>query len=160
LDEIVRQHLQVSPELHIDVIHGNIHLDGVSFESGNQVAAQTARELSELGIDSLYIREGVDSEELLAVAAFLAQPRKGDEPVAVQLERRNIRHISLGKLVALDTRWRAQQWPDEPTGPLDPAYAESLLLARHTFENTSAGKRLDAVTVRDLVHLLICKVAR
>ena len=83
-----------------------------------------------------------------------------DESVEAQLARHNVRHISLGKLVALDTRWRAQQWPDAPTGPLDPAYAESLLLAQQTFENTAAGKRLDPVTVRDLVQLLIYKVAR
>jgi putative nucleotidyltransferase with HDIG domain len=68
--------------------------------------------------------------------------------------------VSLGRLVALDTRWRAQRWPDAPTGPLDPAYAESLLLAQQTFENTAAGKPLDPVTVKDLVQLLIFKVAK
>jgi len=160
LDEVVRQHLQLGPELRIDVIHGHVHLDGVSFERTDQGTAQIVRELSELGIDSLYIREGVETEELRAVAEFLWQPRKSGEPVETQLARHNVRHISLGKLVALDTRWRAQQWPDAPTGPLDPAYAESLLLAQQTFENTAAGKPLDSVSVRDLVQLLIYKVAR
>ena len=58
LDDAVRQHLLVGPELRIDLIHGNIHLDGVSFEGGGQVAQQIGRELTELGIDSLYIKEG------------------------------------------------------------------------------------------------------
>ena len=161
LDQVVRQHLQLGPELRIDIIRGNVHLDAVSFDGDDQAGtAQAVRELSELGIDSLYIREGVDAEELRALAAFLWQPRKTDEPVETQLARHNIRHVSLGRLVPLDTRWRAQRWPDAPTGPLDPAYAESLLLAQQTFENTAAGKALDTVTVGDLVQLLIHKVAR
>ena len=160
LDEVVRQHLQLAPELRIDIIHGNVHLDGVSFDGTDQGTVQIVRELSDLGINSLYIRQEVETEELRAVAEFLRQPRRNDEPVETQLACHNIRHISLGKLVALDTRWRAQQWPYAPTGPLDPAYAESLLLAQQTFENTAAGKSLDPVTVRDLVQLLIYKVAR
>src|SRR4029079_8768339 len=64
------------------------------------------------------------------------------------------------KLLPLDTKWRAQQWPDAPTGPIDPDYAESLTMAQQTFEQTTAAKPLDVVTVRDLVQLLIYKVAR
>jgi putative nucleotidyltransferase with HDIG domain len=160
LDEAVRQHLQLGPELRIDVIHGKVHLDGVSFDGADHATDEIIRELSELGVDSLYIKEGVETDEFLGVAEFLWQPRKTGEPVEAQLARHNVRHISLGRLVALDTRWRAQRWPDAPTGPLDPAYAESLLLAQQTFENTAAGKSLDPVTVRDLVQLLIYKVAR
>jgi putative nucleotidyltransferase with HDIG domain len=160
LEAIVRQHLYAQPELRIDIIHGNVHLDGVRFEGNDQARAQIARELSELGIDSLYIREGVGGDELLAVAELLWMPRSREDTIAAQLVRRNVRHISLGKLVALDTRWRAQQWPDAPAGTLDPAYAESLLLAQQTFERTGEGKPLDLITVRDLVQLLIYKVAR
>jgi putative nucleotidyltransferase with HDIG domain len=160
LDEAVRRHLQHGPELRIDVIRGNVHLNGVAYEAGDQAVTHLLLELSELGVDSVHIREGIEIEELRAVAEFLWQPRTSDEPLAVQLAQRNVRHLSLGRLVALDTRWRSQQWPDAPTGPLDPAYAESLLRAQETFENTAAGKRLDPVTVRDLVQLLIYKVAR
>ncbi len=156
----IAQHLHARPELRIDIIRGNIHLDGVRFDGGDQARAQIAKELSELGIDSLYVHEGVTDSELLAVAEFLWQPRNGDEPVAAQLLRRDVRHVSLGKLVALDTRWKSQQWPDAPTGTLDPAYAESLMMAQQTFDRTSEGKRLDPITVRDLVQLLIYKVAR
>jgi putative nucleotidyltransferase with HDIG domain len=160
LEETVRQHLIARPELRIDLISGSVHLDGVRFDGNDQARAQVARELSELGVDSLYIREDVDRDELLAVADLLWQPRSRDEPMAAQLARRNVRHVSLGKLVALDTRWRSQQWPDAPTGTLDPAYAESLMLAEQTFESTGEGKPLDLTTVRDLVRLLIYKVAR
>ena len=61
---------------------------------------------------------------------------------------------------ALDTRWRAQKWPDAPTGPLDPDYAESLAQVQQAFETVAAGNQLDRVTVRDLVKLLIYRVAR
>jgi putative nucleotidyltransferase with HDIG domain len=160
LDDIVRQHLQLGPVIRIDIIHGTVCLDGESLTGNDQATAQIVRELSELGIDSLYIREGVEPEELRAVAAFLWHPRTRDELIDAQLARHNIRHISLGKIVALDTRWRTHQWPDAPTGPLDPAYEQSLQMTRETFENTAAGKRLDPITVRDLVELLIYKVAR
>ena len=159
LDGLVREHLRVGPELRIDIIRGAAHLDGVSFDGNNQATTHILQELSELGIDSIYIREGVETEELRSVAEFLWQPRT-EEPVDTQLSRRRVRHISVGKLVALDTRWHVERWPDAPTGPLDPDYAQSLLLAQQTFEETAAGKALDLVTVRDLVQLLIVKVAR
>jgi putative nucleotidyltransferase with HDIG domain len=160
LDDAVRQHLAYGPELRIDMIRGDIYLDGVAVEDGDQSAAQTVHDLSALGIDSLTIREGVTIRELHSLAEFLWQPRSQDEPFETQLARREVHHVSVGKLVALDTRWRARQWPDAPTGTIDPDYAESLLLAQQTFENTAAGKALDLVTVRDLVQLLIVKVAR
>jgi putative nucleotidyltransferase with HDIG domain len=161
IDDLVHQHLRIDPTLRIDIIRGDVFLDGVSFGRDDPATAQVVRELSELGIDSIHIREGVERDELLAMAEFLWQLKDAHaEPVEMQLARRNIRHISLGKIVALDTRWSSRQWPDAPTGTLDPAYAESLVLAQETFENAAAGKQLDLVTVRDLVQLLIHKVAR
>jgi putative nucleotidyltransferase with HDIG domain len=160
LNASIHAHLRLSPELRIDVIRGSVHLGGVAWDGDDQPAQQVVRELSDMGVDSLYIREGVTPEELTTVADFLWRPRQEGEPVEAQLARLGIQHVSLGKLVELDTRWRAERWPDAPTGPLDPAYAESLLAAQQTFENTAAGKSLDVVTVRDLVQLLIHKVAR
>jgi putative nucleotidyltransferase with HDIG domain len=161
IDDLVQQHLRGAPTLRIDIIRGDVFMDGVSFGRDDPASAQVVRELSDLGIDSIHIHEGVSRDELLAIAEFLWQVRDSHtEPVEAQLARRDIRHISLGKIVALDTRWSSRQWPDAPTGTLDPAYAESLVLAQETFENAAAGKQLDLVTVRDLVQLLIHKVAR
>ena len=159
LGELIRRHFRTAPVLRIDVIHDDVHLDGVSFGRHDQASGEIIRELSELGINSIHVHEGVELEELLAVAEFLWQLKEGGETIGAQLARRDVRHISLGWLVALDTRWRAQQWPDAPTGPLDPAYEESLMLAQQTFETVAAGQRLDLVTVRDLIQLLILKVA-
>jgi len=156
----VDTYLRDGNPLCIDVIRGDVFLDGVASSSEQQANQQLIGQLTSLGIDSIHIHQGVELDEYLAVAQFLWQYTGSGDAVAAQLASRNVRHISLGRLVPLDTRWRAQQWPDAPTGPLDPAYAESILLAQQTFENTAAGKPLDVVTVRDLVQLLIHKVAR
>jgi len=162
LDDLIRVHLRRGPVLEVDVVDGDVHLDGVSFGRDDQASAQAVRELSDLGIDSIHIREGVETDELRAVAEFLWNYKESaeGESMEAQLARLGVRHISLARLVRLDTRWRAQQWPDAPTGPLDPAYAESLALAEQTFDTVAAGRRLDPVTVRDLVELLIYRVAR
>jgi putative nucleotidyltransferase with HDIG domain len=158
--QLIEQHLLLGPELRIDVIRGAVHLDDIAFDQDDHAMAQVIRELADLGIDSIHVRDGVSPDELLAVAELLWQPRDASEPVSAQLARRGVHHVSLGSLVPLDTRWRTEKWPDRPAGPMDPAYAESLLLAQQTFEDTAAGKPLNLVTVRDLVQLLIYRVAR
>jgi len=161
IDAAIAGHLQETPELRIDIIHGNVYVDGVSFTRDTQSHTPVVKELSELGIDSIYIKQGVRREELLAVAELLwRRDPSSTESMESQLAARDVRSVSLGRLIALDTRWRAQKWPDAPTGPLDPDYAESLVRAQQAFEHVAAGKRLDQVTVRDLVKLLIHKVAR
>jgi putative nucleotidyltransferase with HDIG domain len=161
LEDAVTGYLRERPELRMDIIHGNVYVDGVSFSRDTQTHAPVVKELSDLGIDSIYIREGVKPEELLAFAELLWKRDPSDrEPFESQLAARNVRSVSLGRLVQLDTRWRAQKWPDAPTGPLDPDYAESLARVQDAFETVASGKRLDQVTVRDLVKLLIYKVAK
>jgi putative nucleotidyltransferase with HDIG domain len=160
LGDQVAAHLQHTKLLRIDVIRGDVFLDSVASSTEGQANQQLLTQLTALGVDSIHITRGVELEEFLAVAEFLWQFSGSGDSVASQLVSRNVRHISLGKLIPLDTRWRAQQWPDAPTGALDPDYAESLLRAQQTFEDTAAGKPIDVVTVRDLVQLLIHKVAR
>jgi hypothetical protein len=160
LGDLVAEPLRASSPLRIDVIRGDVFLDDVPASASQQANQPLIEQLTGLGIDSLHIHQGVELEEFLAVAEFLWQYAETGEAVSSQLAARNVRHITLGKLLPLDTKWRLQQWPDAPTGPLDPDYAESLMMAQQTFEQTSAGKPLDVLTVRDLVQLLIHKVAR
>ncbi len=162
LDDLVQQHVQGGHPLRIDVIHGEVHLDGVSFRDDSQANGQLVGELADLGVHSLHIRPGVVRAELQAVAEYLWQlkERPGGEPVETELARRQVVHVSLGRIVELDTRWKAQAWPDAPAGPLDPAYAESLLRTQQAFDTVASGRPLDALTVRDLVQLLIGRVAR
>jgi putative nucleotidyltransferase with HDIG domain len=160
LDEVVAGLLRGGSPIRIDVIRGDVFLDGVTSASEGQANQQLLAQLSALGVDSVHIHEGVQREEMLAVAEFLWQYTESSDSVSAQLAARNVKHISLGRLLPLDTRWRMQKWADAPTGPLDPDYAESLMMAQKTWEDTASGKPLDVVTVRDLVQLLIYKVAR
>jgi len=161
LDLAIAACLRDGSEVRIDVIHGNVHVDGVSFNRDAQSHTAGVRDLSELGIDSVHIRKGVRPEELLAAADLLwRRDPASAEPLESQLAARGVTSVSFGRLVPLDTRWRAQKWPDSPTGPLDADYAESLARAEEAFERVGSGQALEQVTVRDLVKLLIHKVAR
>ena len=161
LDTVVQRHLAAAPALQLDVIHGHVHLDGVAFRADRETQSDVIRELTGLGIDSIHIRRGVSREELHALSEFLWQLKEAPsgEPIEVQLAKRHIHHVSLGRLVALDTRWRVAQWPDAPTGALDPDYEQSLALTERTFDDVAAGKGVDLATVGNVVQLLIRKVA-
>jgi putative nucleotidyltransferase with HDIG domain len=161
LDDAVQRHIRGAAALRLDVIYGSAHLDGIPFRQDSETQAQILRELTDLGIDSIHIAPGVTRHELLAISEFLWQLKEapGGEPIDVQLAARQIRHITLGRLVPLDTRWKAVQWPDSPTGPLDPSYELSLALAERTFDDVMSGKGINLGTIRDIVQLLIQKVA-
>ena len=119
LDDVVRRHLLISQELRIDMIQGELFLNDVSFGRNDQLNASAIRELAELGIDSVHVREGIAIDELRTVAEFLwgLKDSKESEPLEAQLKRREVHHVSFGRLVPLDTRWRTQQWPDAPAAP-------------------------------------------
>jgi putative nucleotidyltransferase with HDIG domain len=152
--EAVRQHLDDRDEIRIDIVQGVVHLNGIPFDGDSEVRG--------IGVDSIHFRSGVQPEELQALAEVLWQLKPDDaaEPVSVSLTRRQVRHITVGRLVPLDTSWRAHQWADRPAGALDPDYEESLALAQQTFEQLSTGHALDTVTVHHLVRLLMSRVAR
>ncbi len=161
IDEPIQRHLRDAPALRIDVVHGQAHLDGVAYRSDGEPQDQVVRDLTDLGVDSIHLRPGVTREELLALSEFLWQlrdPQYGG-PIDVQLAKRNIHHVTLGRLVPLDTRWRAAQWPDAPTGPIDPDYEQSVALTERTFDAVESGKELNVGVVCDVVQLLIRKVA-
>jgi putative nucleotidyltransferase with HDIG domain len=98
---------------------------------------------------------------LQALSAFLwdLKDAVGGPPMAEQLASRGIRHISLARLVPLDTRWRAEQWAEAPKDIYDPAYGESLDLMQQTFDQVQEGRELKLDTIRHIVELLIHKVA-
>jgi putative nucleotidyltransferase with HDIG domain len=164
IDEPIQRHLQESPELRLDIIHGQAHLDGIPFRGEGESHAQVVRELGELGVDSIHIRAGITREEILALSEFLWQmkdirPGEGPGSIDVLLAKRQIHHVTLGRLVPLDTRWRAAQWPDAPTGPIDPDYEQSVAMTEQTFEHAAAGEGVNVGLVRDIVELLMRKVA-
>jgi putative nucleotidyltransferase with HDIG domain len=160
LDETLREVFKEEPEVRIDVIRGDAHLNGVPFRLESRQHPSVLHEFRALGLDSIHLSRGVTRDELRSVSALVAawKDRGPSEPVGPALERAGVTHVSLGRLVELDTRLTSQQWPDAPTGPLDPDYAESLQRAEETFEAFAAGGQPTARAVRDLLHLLMFKV--
>jgi len=152
-NDAVQGLLRLGEAVRIDIIHGVVHLNGVPFPGDVDAHA--------LGVDSIHIADRVRVDELLALAEVLWQLKSdnGDEPASAGLARRGVENITVGRLVPLDTRWRAEQWPDRPQDALDPDYEESLALAERTFDQLAEGRSIDLVTVRDLVKLLMCRVA-
>lgn len=141
----------VGESVRIDVIRGVVHLNGVPADGPTNPQTN--------GIDSVHISAGVQPEEIAAAAEVLrSDAGPTPEPVNQQLVRRGVQHISVGRLVPLDTRWRSRQWPDYPQQALDPDYEESLLLAQQAFEGLSEERRVDLRTVHELVRLLMCRV--
>ncbi|HEY7055188.1 MAG TPA: HD domain-containing phosphohydrolase [Vicinamibacterales bacterium] len=161
LDETLKRHLREGSPLRLDVIHGQPHVDGVLFRAENESNLQVLRDLSELGVDSIHIAPGVARQELLGLSELLWQMRDAPsgEPIQERLARQNIHHVTLGRLIPLDTRWRAAQWPDAPTGTLDPAYEETLFLMERAFDDAASGKGVNLRTVREVVQLLVQKIA-
>ncbi|CAN5646444.1 HD domain-containing protein [soil metagenome] len=161
LDAAVQAHLRRTDVLRLDVIHGEVHVDGLSVRPEGNANAKVLEELTGLGIDSIHISRGVSPADLHGLSAFLWELRDSavSAPMAVQLAARGVCHISLARLVPLDTRWRATSWAERPADVYDPAYAESLDLMQGTFESVQDGRELKLDTVRHVVELLIEKVS-
>ena len=148
--------------LHIDIVHDELHVNGRACWGEGTAAGQAVRELSDLGTHSVELRPGLQADELRRAAEFLATAadNAAGETIEDRLMGKRVSHISFGRIVALDTRWRAPHWGDGPPPPLDPSYAEALSRAEETFDSVASGKPLDAVNIRALVQLLIGEVAR
>ena len=161
LDASIQQHLRETEVLRIDIIHGDAHLDGLSFRHDSDTNARIIQELCALGVDSIHIARGVTPAELLALSSFLWDLRDapGGSSLAHQLAARDVHHVSLARLIALDTRWRAETWDEAPKHIYDRAYAESLDLTQQMFEQVQEGRELKLDTIRHVVELLIQKVA-
>jgi putative nucleotidyltransferase with HDIG domain len=160
--QLVRPHLAASPALNIDVIHEELHVNGVAVRGEGALSAPAVQERADLGAHSIELRAGLEPGELRRAAEFLAKAADGNggDSIRERLAAQGIVHICFGRIVPLDTRWRALQWDDRPPAPLEPSYAEALTRAEQTFESVASGRALDAGSVRELVKLLIGEVAR
>jgi putative nucleotidyltransferase with HDIG domain len=161
LDSAVQRRLEQSPSLQLDVVRGDVHLDGDAYRQESRTHAHLITELTDIGIQSIRIDAGVTAAELRATAEFLWQfdGQHGGDAVRERLSRAGVQHVTLGRIVPLDTKWASKAWPDGPTGPVDPAYEEALVMAQSAFSGVSSGGDLDANAVRDTVQLLVNRVA-
>ena len=161
LEDSLKPLLAESPSVRIDVIGPDAHLNEVPFRHESRVHAAVIQEFLALGISSIHFMRGVTREELAKVVGFLARSRDRlpAQTLAPLLADLGVTHVSLGRLVSLDTRWQVREWPDRPTGPLDPDYARSLELAENAFEQFGMGRHPGAGPLRELLQLLMLKVA-
>ncbi|MEQ1757257.1 MAG: HD domain-containing phosphohydrolase [Vicinamibacterales bacterium] len=160
--EMVQPHLRSHQSVQIDIIHDDIFLNGTACSYARSATAPIVAALADVGVNSLHVEEGVQPDEFLGATECLAG-RKAlaeGETIERQLAERNVTHISLRKLVPLDTSWRMRHWNERPTGPMDPAHAEALAIAEGVFQEVAAGERINAIAVTDLVQLLIGQVAQ
>jgi putative nucleotidyltransferase with HDIG domain len=145
----------------IDVVHGEIHMDGASPTLNLATGGEVVEDLLMLGVQSIQIDEGLSREELRGLIRFLRDMPNdsSDGTVAARLADRGVRHVRLCRLVPLDTRQSVPDLPDGPSGALDPDYAESIMQAKATFDEVEAGRDLKPRAVRDFVRLLMLKVS-
>jgi putative nucleotidyltransferase with HDIG domain len=161
LDVAVRRRLEHAPAVQVDVVRGDVHIDGDSYRHESRAHAHLITELTDIGIHSIRIESGVTAEELRATAEFLWKfdGRHGGDAVRERLSQAGVQHVSLGRIVPLDTKWPTRAWPDAPTGPIDPAYEEALVMTQEAFNRVSSGGDLDTNAVRDTVQMLVTRVA-
>ena len=161
LDTALQRRLEQASSVQVDVVRGDVHVDGDAFRQESRTHAHLISELTDIGVHSIRIESGVTADELRATAEFLWQfdGRHGGTAVQERLSSAGVHHVSLGRIVPLDTKWASRAWPDAPTGPIDPAYEEALVMAQEAFSQVSSGGDLDANAVRDTVQLLIRRVA-
>jgi putative nucleotidyltransferase with HDIG domain len=161
LDALVQRRLQQAPSLQVDIVRGDVHIDGDAYRQESRSHAHLITELTDIGVHSIRIDSGVTPAELRAAAEFLWQfdGRHGGDAVRERLAQAGVNNVTLGRIVPLDTKWLSRAWPDGPTGPVDPAYEEALVMAQQAFHRVGAGGNLDANAVRDTVQLLVNRVA-
>ena len=161
LDVAVRRRLEYAPAVQVDVVRGDVHIDGDSYRHESRANAHLITELTDIGIHSIRIESGVTTEELRTTAEFLWKfdGRHGGDAVRERLARAGVQHVTLGRIVPLDTKWPSRAWPDAPSGPIDPAYEEALVMTQEAFSRVSSGGNLDANAVRDTVQMLVTRVA-
>jgi putative nucleotidyltransferase with HDIG domain len=162
LEDLVRPLTDASPTVRIDVMNGDVHLNDVAYRVESRVHQGVIDDFLTLGIDSVHIKAGITRDELSRFGALLVRLRAQPptSPLAAELPSLGIHHITVGRLMSLDSRWEARDWPDAPTGPLDPDYAQSLELAKETLVTFAAGSVPAASTMSDLLGLLMFKVAQ
>ena len=114
LDEVIAGLLRSGSPVRIDVIRGDVFLDGVASNSEHQANQQLLSQLSALGVDSIHIHEGVQREELLAVAEFLWQYTESSDSMA----RRACRLSGVGAGSLSSREARPSRSPSQPPRPL------------------------------------------
>ena len=150
LDDSVQRHIRAAAALRIDVIHGDGAPRRRAVPAGQRRAgADPARADRSRHRQHPFRRRRDARGAAGAVGVPLAARRRRPtgEPIDAQLAARQIQHISLGRLVPLDTRWKTVQWPDAPSG-----HARSVLRAVARAHRADVRRRDDGQGHRPRHH--------
>lgn len=146
----------------LDIIRGILNCDGQPLQHETRLHARVLREFAALGIDSLHIADGIERDEIKAVGQFLAHEHGGPgtgKPVVEVLEARGVRNLSLGRIVPVNHRLR-ERLPEAPEKLYDPDYEETTELVRTTFDTLEQGYIPEVSGIRDILEMLVGRVAR
>lgn len=146
----------------LDIIRGILNCDGQPLQHETRLHARVLREFTALGIDSLHIADGIQREEIKAVGQFLAHEHRGPgtgKPVVDALGDRGVRNLSLGRILPVNHRLR-ERLPEAPEQLYDPDYEETTERVRSTFDTLERGFVPDVRGIRDILEMLIGRVAR
>lgn len=154
--------LEDRPLVRLDLIRGILNCDGQPLQHETRLHARVLREFTALGIESVHIADGVERVEIKAVGQFLAHEHRGPgtgRPVVEVLSERGVHNLSLGRIVPVNHRLR-ERLPEAPEQLYDPDYEETTKLVRSTFDTLEQGLVPDIRGIRDILEMLVGRVAR
>ncbi|MFW6084302.1 MAG: HD-GYP domain-containing protein [Gemmatimonadota bacterium] len=146
----------------LDIIRGILNCDGQPLQHETRLHARVLREFSAIGIDSVHMADGLDRREIKAVGQFLAHEHRGPgtgEPVVDVLGERGVRNLSFGRIVPVNHRLH-ERLPEAPEKLYDPDYEQTTELVRSTFDTLEQGFLPDVAGIRDILEMLVGRVAR
>jgi HD-GYP domain-containing protein (c-di-GMP phosphodiesterase class II) len=150
-----------SPRTEIDMLRGVVNLDGVASQKASRIHARAIEELASIGIESIHVDGHVSRAEFRSLGEYLAHPGNPGESQSVDatLRAKGIEHISLGRILPVDSFVPGAEWPEAPGEIFDADYRESVDRARDAFESFGLGSAPEASAIQQLLSVIVDKAA-
>ena len=151
-----------SSRVEIDILRGVINLDGEPSQRASRIHRRAIEELAGAGIESIHVDGRVAKAEFRALGEFLARPSHlgvQSESVADHLREHGVNHISLGRILPVDSFVPGTEWPEAPREIFDADYRESVDRARDAFERFGLGGAPEASAIQQLLSVIVDKAA-
>jgi len=150
------------PGVEIDILRGIINVDGESQQQASRIYRRVIDELASIGVDSIHIDSNVTPREFRALGEYLAHRETKREPansVAEQLKSAGVAHISLGRILPVDSYLPGQKWPEAPEEIFDADYRQSVDMAKDAFETFGRGFAPEASAIQNLLEVIAGRAA-
>jgi len=150
------------PGVEIDILRGIINVDGQSQQQASRIYRRVIDELAVMGIDSIHIDARVTPNEFRVLGEYLGHQETGRDrsgSVSEQLASAGVAHISLGRILPVDSYAPGQEWPEAPEEIFDSDYRESVDKARDAFEYFSRGFAPGASVIQELLDVIVGRAA-